>query len=185
MAGSSSTLQSFAAIRTLAVSISSRDHSSIAPPSCWCGHGIIFSVNRRRFKLTIVVLLLALPLQAFAAASMLFCGRVTHDTWLGETVAALSDHRVGQFAQAAQRHQSDHHDGVVGHHHDGDGAQLKHLAESCSTCSDCCCPTTLPSAERTSLAFGDSISTQILFVAHAIPDSAPERLERPPRNTLV
>jgi hypothetical protein len=144
-----------------------------------------FYVKKRLLKLAAVLLLLALPLQAFAAASMLFCGRITHDTWLGQTVKALSDQHGDQLAQVAHQNDGDHHDGFVGHHHDGNGNQIKHLAESCSTCSDCCCPTTLPSAERTSLAFADSLSTLIPFVTQPIPDSALERLERPPRNSLV
>ncbi len=144
-----------------------------------------FYVKRRLLKLTAVLLLLALPLQAFAAASMLFCGRVTHDTWLGQTVKALSDQHVDQLARVADQGDGDHHDGIVGHHHDGDHNQIKHLAESCSTCSDCCCPTTLPSAEQTSLPFAGNLSALIPFITQPIPDSAPERLERPPRNTLV
>jgi hypothetical protein len=144
-----------------------------------------FYVKRRFLKLAAVLLLLALPLQAFAAASMLFCGRVTHDTWLGQAVKALSDQHIGQTAQVAHQNEGDHHDGVVGHHHDGDGNQIKHLAESCSTCSDCCCPTTLLSAEQTSLAFAGSLYTLIPFGTQSIPNSALERLERPPRYTLV
>ena len=132
-----------------------------------------------------LLLLAALPLQAFAAASMLFCGRVTHDTWLGHTVKALSDHPAGRIAPVAHENERDHHGGFVGHHHDGDHNQLKHLADSCSACSDCCCPTTLPAAEALSLAFAGSLATLIPFVTHPIPDSAPERLERPPRSTLV
>src|ERR1700682_5519777 len=116
---------------------------------------------------------------------MLFCGRVTQDTWLGQTLNALFDHDVGQTAQIVHENDRDHHGAFHGHHHNGDDNQLKHLAESCSTCSDCCCPTTLPSAERTPLAFAGSLFTLIPFVAQPIPDSALERLERPPRNTLV
>jgi hypothetical protein len=149
-------------------------------PGCYT-----FKVTWRLRNFAAVLLLMALPLQAFAAASMLFCGRITHDTWLGQTVKALSDQHGGQLAQGAHQNDGDHHDGFVGHRHDGDDNQIKHLAESCSTCSDCCCPTTLPSAEQTSLAFADSLSTLIPFVTQPIPDSALERLERPPRNTLV
>ena len=132
-----------------------------------------------------VLLLLALPLQAFAAASMLFCSGNTYDTWVGQSVKASSDRDANQPTPVAHEYDRDHHDGLVGHHHDGDRNQLKHLAESCSTCSDCCCPTTLPSADATSLAFADNHPTLISFVAQPIPDSVPERLERPPRNTLV
>ena len=152
-----------------------------AEPTVWYD----FYVKRRLLKLAAVFLLLALPLQAFAAASMLFCGRVTHDTWLGQAVKALSDQHVGQLVQVAHHNDGDQHNGIVGHHHDGDHNQIKHLAESCSTCSDCCCPTTLPSAERTPLAFAGSLSALIPFASQSIPDSALERLERPPRNTLV
>src|SRR5437660_907865 len=116
---------------------------------------------------------------------MLFCGRVTHETWLLQAATALSYHNDDQSQSVAQDNERDHHGGFVGHHHDGDHNQIKHLAESCSTCSDCCCPTALPSAERTPLAFADSLSTLIPFVTQSIPDSALERLERPPRNTLV
>jgi hypothetical protein len=128
---------------------------------------------------------LALPLQAFAAASMLFCGRVTHETWLLQVATALSYHDTDQSPLAAHDNERDHHDGFVGHHHDGDHDQVKHLADSCSACSDCCCPTVLASAKPPGAAIVGTLAWRIPSATQPIPDSTPDRLDRPPRNTLV
>jgi hypothetical protein len=141
-------------------------------------------MQRRLFRLAATFLLLALPLQAFAAASMLFCGRVTHNTWLGQTVKALSDHDAGHRSAMHHDNNDGQHGEAAGHDHDSDHGQLKHLADSCSACSDCCCPTALLSAEPASTGVIGSFAI-VSSSAQPIPDTAPDRLERPPRNTLV
>src|SRR5438093_7542901 len=116
---------------------------------------------------------------------MLFCGRVTHETWLLQAATALSYHNDDQSQSVAQDNERDHHGGFVGHHHDGDHNQIKHLAESCSTCSDCCCPTALPSAKPPGTALVGTLALLVPSAAQPIPDSMPERLERPPRSSFV
>ena len=142
-------------------------------------------MQRKLVRFAAALLLLALPMQAFAAASMLFCGRVTHNTWLQQTARALSDHDADHHATVLHGNDSGHHGRAVGHNHDGDHGQLKHLAESCSACSDCCCPTALPSAQPPSTGLIGSLVLIVSSAAQPIPDASPDRLERPPSNTLV
>ena len=142
-------------------------------------------MQKRLLRWAAAVLLLALPLQAFSAASMLFCGRVTHETWLVQASTALPYHDDNQSSSVAQGDERGHHGGLVGHHHDGDHNKLKHPADSCSACSDCCCPTVLPSAEPPAAVLVGTLALLIPSAAQPIPDFTPDRLERPPRNTLV
>ncbi len=141
-----------------------------------CG---ILTCMRRHVRAIVMMLLLAMPLQAFAAASMLFCGRVTHDTWLGHVIAAVSDqtfsHHDGSRTDA-------HDDGD--RHGDGEHYTLHHFADSCSACSDCCCPTTLTAAEP--FEFGsDGHSDAIPYVDLPFSGAVPDRFDRPPRSTLA
>jgi len=110
---------------------------------------------------------------------MLFCGRVTHETWVLQAATALSDQPADQSASVAHDNERDHHDGFVGHRHDRDHNQVKHLADSCSACSDCCCPTALPSAEPPGAAVVGTVALRIPSAVQPIPDSTPDRLERP------
>jgi len=125
-----------------------------------------------------------MPLQALASASMLFCGRVTHDTWLGLAVNAVSLHG-DSHGTVVHDTEGDQGHAVAGHHHDGGHDQLKQLADSCSACSDCCCPTALPSSEAPSAGLIHTFVLAIVFPDPRIPDATPDRLERPPRSILA
>ena len=140
-------------------------------------------------------LALAVPVQGFAAASMVGCGT-------GHGATGIQSHAQGMHGhQAAASHAHDGHADVMahaGHHHHADAAShgdahnshadtAKHSKSSkasCSACASCCMSAALP-------------ATPVSFEATQAPDSfglsAPlavvsfisDGLERPPRSVLV
>jgi hypothetical protein len=124
------------------------------------------------------LLALALPLQGYAAGTMINCGS-THDA----VTTAL--------AQTAHVHDAVHHHD--GHHHaDLTGAASGHHADSgdhqkpssCSACAACCTAIALPSSQVT---FGSPVRVE--FAAAAIPWTHVVFLtdgpDRPPRFILA
>jgi len=132
-----------------------------------------------RFRTALMwLLLLALPLQGYAAATMLNCG-ASHD----RTVAMDGSLATLPEALGAHHHfrqgDLDDHPRAAGHHHEDGKANAK-----CSACAACCVGAALPA---TALVFADAVS-----------EHAPARLfsigpigfltdgpDRPPRSLLV
>ena len=97
------------------------------------------------------LLLLALPLQGFAAATMLNCGPNHHRMWEASVVAQAdsSDHA----AHGEHHHQMDAADPdemAAAGDHAGDGSSLHQLSKlskfKCSACAACCSVAFLPTA---------------------------------------
>jgi hypothetical protein len=117
-------------------------------------------------------LLVAVPLQGYAASVMLFCG-----TAHGSVDAVVVDH-------AAHGH--------TGHTHDdglnGDRSPTLEasglLHSGCSVCASCCSGAALPAA-TIATAFAQPHASPLLPNGHTAPDQAPARLERPPRTALA
>ncbi|AMO99297.1 hypothetical protein CAter282_1412 [Collimonas arenae] len=131
----------------------------------------MFSIIRLK-NLLILLLALAIPLQGYAAAAMVFCGseNVTAARTAAATMHASSHHRADlqSAGLTSTSMQGDHHNGA----HDK-------VSHSCSSCAACCIgvipmPSTLA-------------ATQALAITHAIPfplsgfvGYMPENPERPP-----
>ena len=153
---------------------------------------ILFLVSKRVRRIAVALLLLALPMQAFAAASMLYCNGDHHATWLQVATDVLFGHAV---AEAPVGERSGHHDGggddaalnasEANHHDDTAPDGDDHRGSQCSSCSDCCCAASIPSSGQSTFALGPAPSGPISIVAQLVSGYVPERLERPPRNTLV
>ncbi|MBP6226147.1 MAG: hypothetical protein KA439_13875 [Rhizobacter sp.] len=113
------------------------------------------------------VLLVALPFQGFAAASMLGCGPSHHPV----SVAALQE-----VAPAASDH--DHQHGAPGDHHHAD------KASKCSVCAACCVSAALPAASLVfaAMATADVPSSLLSMGAVGFLTGGPDR---PPRSFLV
>ncbi|MGG1946886.1 hypothetical protein AB1286_19070 [Trinickia sp. NRRL B-1857] len=121
----------------------------------------------------VVLLILSLPVQSYAAVSMT-CAAVLADA--GESAVLHLD-------SSASEH---HHDMRTAtsagdaHHHDGS----RHL-HACSTCVSCCIGAGLPAAPAVAISMAN------ILVAIRIPPSAgvvsflTGGIDRPPRHTLV
>lgn len=131
-------------------------------------------------SLWICLLLLALPVQGFAAAQMSQCGpghgRMQH--------ASTAGHDHGQHAHA-QDHQHEHHADAAMHADDapGDGSTppAKH---HCSACAACCVGMALPSSAPVVIAPAETVLHRVAAGA-ADPIFLTSGLERPPRSPLA
>src|SRR5687768_652304 len=124
------------------------------------------------------LIMLAIPLQGFATASMLFCGP--------------------HHASLAQRADAGHHDHGAAHaHHHHDAAPatdddetglagfVKLFSVKCSACAACCSLSALPATAMPSLSFLPSISVAVPFFGSSYAGIVPDGLERPPSQHLA
>ena len=142
-----------------------------------------------RFRSVLMwLLLIALPVQGFAAATMLNCGPNHHRMW-----EASVGTQVGSSEHAAHDHQhpKDVADpdevAVVGDHADG-GSSLNHLSKlskfKCSACAACCMGVALPPSPLAFLSFPPaSAPTPNVSAPHV--DFVSNGLDRPPRLFLA
>ena len=150
---------------------------------------ILFTVSERFKFFAVVLLLLTLPMQSMAAASMLVCNGDDHSTWLTTIVNGEGHSDAGNGAsslshQHAAHAANDHHPGTIESIVVGAGDD-KHPAASCSSCSDCCCAASLPSPGQSMLAAIGSSGAAVSTIAQPVSGYVPDRLDRPPRSTLV
>lgn len=147
-------------------------------------------MSKRIRAFAAVVVLLALPMQSMAAASMLVCNGDDHATWLTTIANGGGDAHAGKGSsshshQHAAHAANDHHSGTVDRADFSAGEEKHHPASSCSSCSDCCCAASLPSPGQSMI---DTIATSgaaVSTIAHPVSGYVPDRLDRPPRSTLV
>ena len=125
------------------------------------------------------LLLVALPLQGYAAGTMLFCGGAA----AGTTV--LDHHHDDATAHAHDHHVAPGHDADSAAADDADRSNLHDLTHgTCSVCASCCSAAALPTAP---LAASTDVPHSSSFPAfeHANPGHGPALLERPPRPHLA
>lgn len=127
-------------------------------------------LHRLRFAL-MCLLLLALPLQGYAAATMLNCGP-------NHAAAASVDAHHAQH-QATGDHGASPHDAGQGHHL-ADGV----TKTKCSACASCCVGVALPASALVFAAASPAVAPVALFPIGPIgfTTSGPDR---PPRTSLV
>jgi hypothetical protein len=130
-------------------------------------------------------LLLALPVQGFAAATMLPCEASDGPT---QAIAAASAAVTGALRHTSHQHgQHDiaaaHDDGAASHDH---SSAPDHQADAkCSHCSVCCIGAALlPPDLQIHPAF-HSLTLQFASAALLFSGTSPDRLDRPPRLALV
>ncbi|MFC6522535.1 hypothetical protein ACFQAT_25265 [Undibacterium arcticum] len=126
-------------------------------------------------------MLLALPLQGVAAATMMPCAEThghTAATAMGALPDASPDHHHQQQDIAAA-----HDDGQASHDH---SSAPDHQSDAkCSHCSVCCVGAALlPPTLNVSPVF-HSLTLQLASAALLFSGTSPDRLERPPRLILV
>ncbi|MES2105298.1 MAG: hypothetical protein V4634_14855 [Pseudomonadota bacterium] len=114
------------------------------------------------------MLILAIPVQGLAAATMLYCGTEHHHTMVGD-----HDH------DAQDQH---HHDAAAtmsGQSH-GDASTAKHAIDKCSSCAACCIGAAMLTASvNPAIPHPSSEKIDLVFSSHA--GHISDGLERPPR----
>jgi len=130
-------------------------------------------VNAIRKILIVWVLLLALPLQGFASATICCCASATSPAQHDHGTAYDADHH----ASAAQVH--DQHR-VIGLH-DGHHHPTNHHAAKCSTCGTCGSCLSMAPSVMTALPAPSSQSLTAPSDQHILPSVDLALPERPPR----
>lgn len=129
--------------------------------------------------------MLAIPLQGFAAAAMLFCAPSHHNIVAANS--PLKDHHVvHRMAQDVSPTAHQHHNQAQSVTQDGDGAAAtaKVVDGKCSACSICC----IGSAIISTQSFDHVALTNsewIPFIQKAIISYSPEWLDPPPKSFLA
>ena len=145
-------------------------------------------MTKRIRRFAAALLLLALPMQVFAVSSMHYCDGDHHATWLQVATNVSFDDSV---AGAPAHERSGHHDvgaadaadkssGASHHHDDGAPGGDDHRGSQCSSSA-----ASIPSSDQSTLTLAPARSAAISVVAEPVSGYVPERLERPPRSTLV
>lgn len=143
---------------------------------------------RFRFRIALTwLLLLALPLQGFAAATMLNCGPNHHRLM----TAAMADTTEADEHAAGEQH---HHEmGVAADHDeaasvDGDALSVHHLDKlmkfKCGACAACCMGAAMPTAAVTFEPLAPAVAPAT-YVPTSHVGFVADGPDRPPRLSLV
>ena len=132
------------------------------------------------------LLLIAVPFQGYAAATMMCCGSA-HSKGVGHSAQKSSmqgsmhshlsviDHDEGTVA-AGLTSVADSDSGA--HHHDGDSH--KRIAFKCGACASCCVSAAIVQTSDHSFDVASLTSARISFLSRYFYRFVPETLERPP-----
>jgi hypothetical protein len=125
------------------------------------------------------LLLVAVPLQGYAAAGMLFCGALSERAPVAAGAAHHHDHGSSPLDGTHQ------HAATAVANDDGTYWDLHGVMHGkCSACSSCCGVAALPSAPMASAAF-EPRATPFIEYERADTGHGSARLERPPRLNLA
>lgn len=143
------------------------------------------------FKHVIVwLMLVAMPLQGLAAATMMCCGPIhsSHDKKLTLAEETAIHHHVESDADLSDKH---HEEGLAAldsdtaaQHQDGNGKSSR-AAVKCGACSACSIGAAIPSSTKSAFAAIRFGSVQIAFVSRYFYRFVPESLERPPYRLIA
>jgi hypothetical protein len=139
-------------------------------------------MSTRVRKLALILLILVLPWQSFAAVEL---PTAVHDHNAAVLGLLTKLHGGASGAQHEHRHHSAHQD------HDQDGLTSIHDHDTGSgdsthsTCTDVCCSPALAAPATSPLAAADNHGWAIPFAAHPLSSRPLDCLEHPPRNFLV
>ena len=134
-------------------------------------------------RLLLCLMMLALPLQGMAAASMLYCGMGdSHHDQVAQVEESASPHHVVVAADMQREHSKlDHTPTADASEHASDSQnQLPDASHKCGVCSTCCSVLAItafhPTVEVQSSPEADLVEPFVLI--HAVPSRLPEK---PPR----
>lgn len=134
-------------------------------------------MNRVLKTFLLWLLLLALPMQGYAAAVMLACGAVHSRSTLAADAATAHVH-------ANHHHDSTPHVADAGHDSHGATAD-KHAGSACNTCQACCIGAVLISSGLDWKNVDDNAGFPVAALVTLFTGHIPGGLERPPRSHLV
>lgn len=135
-----------------------------------------------RFRhLLLCLMMLALPLQGFAAASMRYCGMgAGHDAKVVHTEVNSSHHQMADAIGLQHKHGKNDKSGQTVKQSPGDQKQIPDSSHKCGVCAACCSVIAIanfsPTVKVQASPKADPAEPFVLI--HAVPSRLPEK---PPR----
>ncbi|TAJ19862.1 MAG: hypothetical protein EPO47_02575 [Rugosibacter sp.] len=139
------------------------------------------------------LLLIAVPFQGYAAATMMCCGSA-HSKGAEHAAQASAmqgnmhshmsgmDHDHDEGAVAAASNSATESDSIAHHH---DGGVSKRVAFKCSACASCCVGAALVQTSDYSFGVAPLNSARIAFITRYFHRFVPDNLERPPYRLIA
>jgi hypothetical protein len=140
-------------------------------------------------SLIVWLMLLTVPFQGFASATMLFCAPIQTPTTATTTAAgvpaAAHDHHAMLMEQGAGH---PHHaaSDPSAHHHDSSSASAAshHDGAKCNSCATCCFGASMPPSQASRIPVEAQQFAAIPFENGFVPTVDPALPERPPQTSL-
>jgi hypothetical protein len=145
---------------------------------------LVYSLGVRKIfhSLMIWLMLLAVPLQGFAAASMLSCESIlsaVNSSANSGTAGKADSHTHHHSAMAEHQDHAEH--GSATHH---DGGTL-HADAKCGFCAACCVGATMSPSSIVALELKPTVADWLFSVSNFPISTVPASLERPPQILFV
>ncbi|MDB5933799.1 MAG: hypothetical protein JWQ01_1143 [Massilia sp.] len=161
----------------------------LCPSSTPLGCAKIISVKILVKSLIVWFLLLAVPFQGFASATMLFCAPMQSHSPVAHTDAASSEHHDHDAMLAGQH--ADHDHNISGDHEaspdDADHTSMAshHDGSKCNSCAACCFGASMPPSGSVRPAIDSQRFSAIPFDTGFVPAVELALPERPPQASLI
>lgn len=142
-------------------------------------------MNKLIKLLAVWMLVFALPMQGFAAATMMNCEKPhSHEAKsLAESHNHAMHSRHGEVANHAAIHE--HVADATGNHDTHHSSSSKHACSHCGTCTVCCASTAIVASSLTILAQFDKSKASLAYSTSQFTSFISAGIERPPRLILV
>lgn len=163
-------------------------NSPIRASSQQISYARIVSVKILVKSLIVWFLLLAVPFQGFASATMLFCAPMQSPAALTRVSVAAAPAHDHQAMLAMQAAGHDHHGQEVhatGHHAPGASSAGHHDSGKCNACAACCFGASMAPSSSARLAVEMQHFAAAPFDTGFIPTVALALPERPPQASLI
>lgn len=146
-------------------------------------------MNRILKTFLLWLLVLALPVQGYAAATMGVCGSIHSHAGVPGATTAPHSHEGMPLSHQGHHHDSDEQ--VAGHQHEADSSHASaaksnaHTDSKCSTCQSCCVGLGMVAQGLTWHSPLDNAELPAASLIVSFTGFIPQGLERPPRTILV
>lgn len=153
------------------------------------GYVRITSVKILVKSLIVWFLLLAVPFQGFASATMLFCAPMPSSDLVASAAAAPFQHHDHEAMLASQQAEHDHQisadHATAPHGVDHTSMASHHDGSKCNSCAACCFGASIPPSASVRIAFDAQHFAAVPFDTGFVPAVELALPERPPKASLA
>ena len=140
-------------------------------------------MNKLIKLLAVWILVIALPMQGLAAATMMSCEQShSHEA---KSLAEGHNHAMHSGHDEGVSHETTAHESVADNHATHHSSSTKHACSNCGTCTVCCSSTAIVATSLTLPLQFDSNKANLAYSASQFTSFISAGIERPPRSILV